>query len=548
MPSNATYTLKYESQYPGYQTVTKQVVVGAGNVTQNVAVPVRGDSCSTAPGYVYGSDGVYETFDARTAPSGWTVVDNKGNGQVWRFDNPGNRSTSPAAPANFAIIDSDRYGSGNSQDSSLVSPKVDLTAVAAPVIRFNQDLNYLIGEKADVDLSIDGGATWTNVLRQTADVRGLKEIPIPQAAGQADVQVRFHYYDASYEWWWEVDNVLIGSQVICQPVNGGLVVGHVKDDNTNGYVNGAIVTSDDKPAETATTVATPDDTGLADGYFWLFSSVTGEHPFTAKAANYVSTTSTVDVEADWTTAVNYSLAAGRLAVTPGSVEGTLRMPTGQTTKSFTVTNTGNAPVDVEFGERDGDFEILARRRQQDDPQGHRGVRGRTAAAVGGADLVRVDAERQDGHPAGRGRRTGRPVDGHRQLPGDRDGQPGRHRRRQGLLDRRWQRIGIDRQQLRLRPGHPGLDADRSPAGCTQRHHRRCRRWQDRRHRWLGSLGPGRRDLGLRPGEQRLDRGEGQPGTARCGRSGRPRRQAVRRRWLHDRGLHADVQQRRQLRR
>ena len=80
---------------------------------------------------------------------------------------------------------------------------VDLTAVTAPVIKFNQDLNYLGGEKADVDLSIDGGATWATVLTQAADVRGVKEIAIPQAAGQSAVQVRFHYYNASYEWWWD---------------------------------------------------------------------------------------------------------------------------------------------------------------------------------------------------------------------------------------------------------------------------------------------------------------------------------------------------------
>ena len=51
LPAGQTYTLKYESQYPGYQTVTKEVVVGSGNVTANVAVPVDTTACTTAPGY-----------------------------------------------------------------------------------------------------------------------------------------------------------------------------------------------------------------------------------------------------------------------------------------------------------------------------------------------------------------------------------------------------------------------------------------------------------------------------------------------------------------
>jgi subtilisin family serine protease len=360
LPAGATYTLTFFPQYPGYQTVTKEVVVGARNVVNNVSVPVAIESCSTAPGYEYGSDGEYETFDGTSTPAGWTVVDHAGTGQVWKFTDDGGRGNLTGGTGGFAMIDSDDYGSGGRQDTSLVSPVVDLTAVTAPVIRFNQDFRWLGSDRGDVDISLDGGATWTNLLRQAANVRGprVTEIPIPQAAGQAQVQVRFHYYDASFEWWWELDNVLIGSQVTCVPAGGGLVVGHVRDANDNGYVNGATVTSDDKPSETAVTAATPDDTGLADGFFWLFSSLTGTHPFTAKSGNYVSQSKDVDVEADWVTSTSFQLAAGKLTVQPGSLTGKARMPDGKVTKTFTVTNTGGAPAQVTFGERDGGFEIL----------------------------------------------------------------------------------------------------------------------------------------------------------------------------------------------
>jgi subtilisin family serine protease len=360
LPAGATYTLTYVPQYPGYQTVTKEVVVGTRNVVENVAVPVSVESCTTAPGYEYGSDGEYETFDGAATPAGWTVVDHAGTGGVWKFTDDGNRGNLTGGTGGFAMIDSDDYGTGTRQDTSLVTPVVDLTAVTAPVVRFNQDFRFLGSNKADVDLSLDGGATWTNLLQQTTNVRGprVTEIPIPQAAGKAQVQVRFHYYDASFDWWWEVDNVLVGSQVTCLPTNGGLVVGHVRDQNDNGYVNGVTVTSDDRPAEKATTAATPDDTGLADGFFWLFSSLTGAHKFTAKAGSYVSQTNALDVEADWTTSTAFELAAGKLSVQPATVTGKARMPGGKVTRTFTVTNTGGAPAEVEFGERDGGFELL----------------------------------------------------------------------------------------------------------------------------------------------------------------------------------------------
>ncbi|WP_184830544.1 S8 family serine peptidase [Kribbella solani] len=353
VPAGAAYSLKIESQYPGYQTVSQPITVGSGNLTKNVAVPVRTDSCATAPGYTWGSDGVYETFDGGAVPNGWTVVDNAGNGQVWKFDDPGNRGNQTGGTGKFATVDSDKYGSGGTQNTALVSPVVDLSSVTAPVIRFNQNYKRL-SDKADVDLSIDGGATWTNVLQQTATVSGLKEIAIPQAAGKANVQVRFHYYEAKYAWWWQVDNVLIGSQITCQPTGGGIVVGNVKDGNTNGFVNGAVVTRDGS-GESGTTVATPEDTGLNDGFYWLYSSADGDQGFTAKAGNYVSSTATVPVEADWATTADYTLQAGQLSVTPGAITGNLKLPTGKVTKSFTVKNTGGAPVDVKFGEKDGGF-------------------------------------------------------------------------------------------------------------------------------------------------------------------------------------------------
>ncbi|MEK8104949.1 hypothetical protein NKG94_06555 [Micromonospora sp. M12] len=99
-------------------------------------------------------------------------MDNAGSGQVWTFTDDGDRGNLTGGSGNFAMIDSDNYGAGTSQDTSLVSPVVDLTGVTAPVIRFNQDFNQLNDDTADVDLSIDGGATWTNVLRQETDVRG----------------------------------------------------------------------------------------------------------------------------------------------------------------------------------------------------------------------------------------------------------------------------------------------------------------------------------------------------------------------------------------
>ena len=134
-----------------------------------------------------------------------------------------------------------------------------MSDLTAPVVGFAQDYNNL-GDTADVDVSIDGGETWETVLHQTTDVRGPRTdvLQLPTAAGQSEVQVRFHYYDASYAWWWQVDDVFVGNRT-CDPIEGGLVVGNVRGSTGRTGINGATVTSIDKPADKATTKPTPDD-------------------------------------------------------------------------------------------------------------------------------------------------------------------------------------------------------------------------------------------------------------------------------------------------
>src|SRR6185369_15796256 len=114
---------------------------------------------------------------------------------------------------------------------------VDLSALSSVQIRFDQDFNGgspAFGEIADVDVSTDGGVSWTNVLHQTVAVAGPNTQLIDVtalAAGQADVRARFHYFNAFAALWWQVDDVILG-QTQCLPLEGGLVVGNVFDENT----------------------------------------------------------------------------------------------------------------------------------------------------------------------------------------------------------------------------------------------------------------------------------------------------------------------------
>jgi N-acetylneuraminic acid mutarotase len=182
------------------------------------------------------------------------------------------------------------------------------------------------------------------------------DLPIPEAAGQSAVQVRFHF-SATFGWWWILDNVFIGNRS-CDPQGGGLVAGIVKDNNTNAPVNGAKVTSDDNPEDFGISAATPDDPALTDGFYWLYSSLTGSHPFTVTDGKYTPAHGNVAVEEAFVTHKNWVLKAGHLTVAPGGISATMRLGASRT-RTVTFGNDGTSPVHVNLGEQDGGFDPMA---------------------------------------------------------------------------------------------------------------------------------------------------------------------------------------------
>lgn len=143
----------------------------------------------------------------------------------------------------------------------------------------------------------------------------------------------------------------------CRLVEGGLVLGHTTELNTGAGVDHATVTSESDPDLRAVSFSTPEDPALAGGFYWLFSSRTGQARFTAAAADYAPATGTVAVVADATNPADFTLPAGRLAVDPARTRATVQL--GQSaSRTVTITNTGTAPAEVELLRRRGSFEIL----------------------------------------------------------------------------------------------------------------------------------------------------------------------------------------------
>jgi len=351
LPVNKTYQLHTTAAYPGYQPTDTAVTVGVSAVTQPISVKVDATAC-TAPGYASGHVGAYQSFDGTTAPAGWTVTNNTASGG-WEFDDPDNRGNRTTGTGGFAIVDSDFLGTGKSQDTYLTSPVTDLSAVAAPELDFATYYKPYGNSTATVEVSVDNGATWSPVWAQTSTaVNGTKvQIPLPQAVGKAQVQVRFHY-TGTWAYFWQVDNVLLGAPT-CDAVPGGLVIGQVTDANTKAPLPGVSVTETAAPTVGGTS-ATTADPALKGAFYWFFSPTTGSVPLTATKAHYTTGTATAAVAAGKVVEADFALKAGRLTVTPASIAKTVAWG-GSATQTVTVKNTGSAPATVNVGEQPGGF-------------------------------------------------------------------------------------------------------------------------------------------------------------------------------------------------
>ena len=149
-----------------------------------------------------------EPFDGGL-PAGWSITTNGHPSAYWRFDNPSNRDNYVGDSNPFAIADSDHAGEVN-MDTSLQTPVMNLVRLSTVYLAFDSDIVVFEQATADVDVSLNGAnGPWTNVWRQTNDLFESQElIDISAiAGGQPNVMIRFRYYDANYDWWWQVDNI-----------------------------------------------------------------------------------------------------------------------------------------------------------------------------------------------------------------------------------------------------------------------------------------------------------------------------------------------------
>ena len=164
-------------------------------------------------------EGVAETVYTDTFDEGlgaeWEIVDGQDDGYTWFLSDP----TQDFGEGAIMLVDSDLPQQPD-MDESLVL-YLDASNWVQLRLHFEHYFKYyheLPEEVGDVDVRI-GQGDWQNLARYQGQIHsGEVTLDLPSAAdGHDDVQIRWRYYNANYDYHWAIDNVTIEAIVLPQP-------------------------------------------------------------------------------------------------------------------------------------------------------------------------------------------------------------------------------------------------------------------------------------------------------------------------------------------
>jgi len=184
-------------------SLTATNAYGSGSVTMNNYINVINCTVTTLP--------FTENFTAGTLPVCWTQVDHQGNGQIWQFGVITGQSPNPALTGNYAYLNSDAYGSGNSQNVDLITPALDLTSYTGITLQFSHYFKSYSGSAGTLSYSVDNGTTWIMIQQFTttsASNPANFSMVIAALAGQSQVKFKWNY-TGTYGWYWGIDNIQV---------------------------------------------------------------------------------------------------------------------------------------------------------------------------------------------------------------------------------------------------------------------------------------------------------------------------------------------------
>ncbi len=217
----------------GFYTVTLVATNGYGSDTKVKTNYINVTNCN------YNNLPYFEGFDGMTIPACWSQIDHQGNGEIWEFGVITGQSPNPELTGNYAYLNSNDYGYGNSQNADLITPTLDLSAYTGITLQFSHYFKSFSGSSGTLSYSIDNGSAWTEIHQFTTTSVSNPETftqTISALAGQSHVKFKWNYIGANASYW-GIDNIQVTGTCISSPA-----VGVTVDVSENGVCAGSAVT------------------------------------------------------------------------------------------------------------------------------------------------------------------------------------------------------------------------------------------------------------------------------------------------------------------
>jgi hypothetical protein len=153
-------------------------------------------------------------------PSGWSVIDNEGNGVVWTtIAGAGESGNFTGGTGDAATASSDNAGAVQ-YDTEMRTTAIDLSSwLPTDDLKLNYLANYqnfAFRDFLNLDISSDGGVTWTTLLSWNEDHGSFRGTPgeevsidLSSYAGMSGLMLRWHYFDpttSDNDWYAQIDD------------------------------------------------------------------------------------------------------------------------------------------------------------------------------------------------------------------------------------------------------------------------------------------------------------------------------------------------------
>jgi len=162
--------------------------------------------------------GVQELFSDDFEDAGtwsqWTVTTGPGPHTCGPWSRVNSVDQLPASGSGYyALTNSDACGSGSTTSTILTSPSIDCSVPGLQTVTLSVAYYYNYYNGDDASIQVFNGSSWISVWNDSNtdedSVLTDLDVTIHALAAGSDFRIRFSYQNASYDYWFAVDNILV---------------------------------------------------------------------------------------------------------------------------------------------------------------------------------------------------------------------------------------------------------------------------------------------------------------------------------------------------